>query len=145
MPIEINKFINTIISAFWNLISPHANSSFSVISETRTALISGGFSVPAIPENVTFLLISKNTIKSGTMGCADSWFQLRPFSTLNIMQVIAIFCEEFCIGGIECQTVTTSFQFCYIIITFPVFVTRNVMWIKPEVVWTFETLLRPRT
>lgn len=56
--------IHTFMFALGDLISPHAYAGFSVVGKSRTALITGSFSVPAIPEDVAFGLIREDTVYS---------------------------------------------------------------------------------
>lgn len=73
------------------MISPHADSGFTVVSESGTALVPGGLSVPAIPENVAFLLVGEDTVESRAMGRADSWLELRPLAAVDVVEVVAVF------------------------------------------------------
>ena len=66
----------TVVSALGYLIGPHAHTCFTIVCEAGAALVSRSFAVPAIPENVTFLLIGENTIKTSTVGRGDWWFEL---------------------------------------------------------------------
>lgn len=50
--------------AFWDLVSPHADTGFSVVGETGRALVSGGFTVPTVPEYVAFGFISEDAVQS---------------------------------------------------------------------------------
>lgn len=54
--------IFTLISAFWNLVSPHAHASFSVVGKSGAALIARSFTIPAVPEDVAFSVVSEDTI-----------------------------------------------------------------------------------
>lgn len=62
-------------------------------------------------------------------------------SAINVVNVIAVFGQVFRIAGIESQTVTASFQFSNVIITFPVFVAGPSVWVETKIIWAFETVL----
>lgn len=62
-------------------------------------------------------------------------------SAINVVNVIAVFGQVFRIAGIESQTVTASFQFGNVIITFPIFVTGPGVWVETKIVRAFETVL----
>ena len=51
------------VLALGDLVSPHAHTGFSVVSEPRAALVAGSLSVPAVPENVAFGLIREDTVQ----------------------------------------------------------------------------------
>lgn len=66
--VKIWKWRLTFVPALRDLISPHTHAGFSVVSESRTALIAGSFTIPAVPEDVAFLFVSEDTVKSCTVG-----------------------------------------------------------------------------
>lgn len=61
----------TIVSAFRDLISPHADTGFPIVSETGAALVAGGFTVPAVPEHVAFGGIRENTVQPFAVSSRD--------------------------------------------------------------------------
>lgn len=66
--------IVTFILAFGNLIGPHAHTGFTVVGKTRRTLVTGSFTVPAVPEDVTLGVISEDTVQSSTMGSRNGRF-----------------------------------------------------------------------
>lgn len=67
--------------------------------------------------------------------------QLAPVATVDVVDVIAVFCQKFRIASIESQAVAARFQFGDIVVTFPVFVARDVVGVEAEIVGAFEVLL----
>lgn len=57
------------VLALWDLVSPHADAGFAVVRQTRGALVTGGFSVPAVPEDVAFGLVGEDTVQTRAVGC----------------------------------------------------------------------------
>ncbi|KYQ60241.1 hypothetical protein ALC60_00649 [Trachymyrmex zeteki] len=137
--------IDTFVSAFGHLVGPHAHPGFTVIGQSRTALIAGGLAIPTVPENVALLLIRENTVKAGAVRRADRRFELRAFAAVYIVQIIAVLGEELVVAGVKCQTVAARLQFPHVAIAFPILVARYVMRIEPEVIRTFEGLLTARS
>lgn len=92
---DLCNVLITLISAFWHLVSPHADTRFTVVGKSRAALVFRCFAVPAIPEGVAFFIISEYTIETLTMGCGDWWFKLASLAAFNIVNVITIFSQKF--------------------------------------------------
>lgn len=69
---RMTKF--TFVFAFWDLIGPHAHASFTIVSKSGGALVTGGFSVPAVPEDVAFGFVGEDTVKTRAMSGGDGWF-----------------------------------------------------------------------
>lgn len=57
------------------------------------------------------------------------------------MDIVAVLRQEFAVAGIESQTISTSLQLGHIVVTFPIFIAGDLMWVEAEIVWTFEVLL----
>lgn len=51
-----------LVSALRDLVSPHAHPGFPVVGESRAALVTGSFTIPAVPENVAFGVISEDAV-----------------------------------------------------------------------------------
>ena len=67
-------FKNSILTfnfALGDLISPGADTGFAVVSESRSALVTTSLTVPAGPEDVTFVLIREDTVKTRAVRSAD--------------------------------------------------------------------------
>ena len=67
-------FKNSILTfnfALGDLISPGADTGFAVVSESRSALVTTSLTVPAGPEDVTFVLIREDTVKARAVRSAD--------------------------------------------------------------------------
>lgn len=137
--------IDTFVSAFGHLIGPHAHPGFTVIGQSRTALITGGLAIPTVPEDITLLLIREDAVEAGAMWCANGRFELRALAAVYIVQIIAVLGEELVVAGVKCQTVATRFQFRHAVVAFPILVARYVMRIESEVIRTFERLLTVRS
>lgn len=132
---------HTFVLAFRYLIGPHTDSGFTVVSESRTALVSGSLSVPAIPEYVAFLFVGEDTVEARTMRRANRWFELCPVSAIYVVEVVAIFSEELAVACVEGESVAASFQFRDVVIAFPIFVAGYMMRIETKIVWAFERFL----
>lgn len=65
-------------------------------------------------------------------------------ATLDVVEVVTVFCQVFGVGGVEGQAVTTRLQLSDSVVTLPVFVARNVMGVEPEVIWALEGFLTER-
>lgn len=129
------------VFALRNLISPHADAGLSVVGKSGAALIAGGFSVPAVPENVALVFIREDAVQSRTVRSGDWGLKLCPLSALNVVKVVAVLGQVFGICGVESETVTAGFQFGNTIVALPVFVTGDVVRVETEVVGAFEGLL----
>ena len=123
------------------MIRPHADSGFAIVREPGAALVPGGFSVPAVPEHVAFLLVREDTVQAGTMGCVDGWLELRPLAAVDVVEVIAVFGEELAVARVERKTVAAGLYLRGVVVAFPVLVAGYVMGVESKVVWTFERLL----
>lgn len=67
--------------------------------------------------------------------------QLRAITAIHIVQVVAILRQEFRIWGIEGEPIAAGLQLRNIVVAFPVFVARTVMWVEAEVIGTLEAIL----
>ncbi|KYN18312.1 hypothetical protein ALC57_09419, partial [Trachymyrmex cornetzi] len=137
--------IDTFVSAFGNLVGPHAHPSFTVIGQSGTALITGGLAIPTVPEDITLLLIREDAVEAGAVRRVDRRFELRALAAVYIVQIIAVLGEELVVAGVKCQTVAARLQFRHVVVAFPILVARYVMRIEPEVIRTFEGLLAVRS
>lgn len=63
----------TFVFTFWHLVSPHADTSFTIVSQSRWTLITASFPIPAVPENIAFIFISKDTVQARTVCGWNSW------------------------------------------------------------------------
>ena len=133
--------IPTFDLALRDLISPHAHASLSVVSESGTALVLGGFSVPAVPESVALLLVGENTVQPRTVGRAYGRLELAALAAIDVVQVVAVFREELAVRRVERQTVAARLQFGGVVVALPVLVARLVVRIETVVVWAFEVFL----
>lgn len=60
--------MRTFVPAFGDLVGPHADAGFPVVGESGAALVAGGFTVPAVPEDVTFVLVGEDTVQPRAVG-----------------------------------------------------------------------------
>jgi hypothetical protein len=70
------------------------------------------------------------------------WFNFGTVSTVYIVQIVAVLGQVFVVGGIERQTVAAFLQLGHTVVTLPVFVAGQIVWIEAVIVGAFETLLR---
>jgi len=77
--------IGTFVSAFGHLVGPHAHPGFTVIGQSGAALVARRLAVPAVPEDVAFLLVREDAIQTGAMRCADGWLELRAFAAVHVV------------------------------------------------------------
>jgi len=61
----------TLVLALRDLVSPHADASFSVVGEAGRALVAAGFTVPAVPEDVALGLVGEDAVETRAVFCAD--------------------------------------------------------------------------
>ena len=64
-----------------------------------------------------------------------------PVATLNVVQVIAVLCQELGVGGVECQSVATGLDFRHSAVAFPIFVARVTVGVESIVIRALEVLL----
>lgn len=57
----------TLVLALRDLIGPHADARFPVVSETGRALVAARFSAPAVPEDVALGLIGEDSVEAGAV------------------------------------------------------------------------------
>lgn len=67
-------FLQTFISALRYLIGPHADASFTIVCKTGWALVTRGFAVPAVPENVALALIGEDSVQAGAVSVRNWGF-----------------------------------------------------------------------
>jgi hypothetical protein len=61
----------TLDLALRDLIGPHADARFPVVSETGRALVAAGFTVPAVPEGVALDVVGEDSVEAGAVFGAD--------------------------------------------------------------------------
>jgi len=127
--------------AVWNLISPHTNTSFSIISQSRSTSVLGSFSIPTTPESITPGLIREDTIKTGAVRSRLWRLQFSTIPTINIVKVVAVLSQEFGVTGLKSESITTGLELSLVVLTLPEFVTGASMWVESIFMWAFETLL----
>lgn len=150
----------TFVFAFRYLVSPHADSGFAIVSQTRRALIPGRFTVPTVPEDVAFGLVGKDAVKTLAMRrgdwrlcsskiqltncrfrCVPRLTQLRPVAAIDVVDVVAVLGEELGVAGVESQSVSARLQLRHVVVALVVLVAGRVMWVETEVVRTLEAIL----
>lgn len=57
------------------------------------------------------------------------------------MKIVAVLCKEFGISGIESQSIAASLQFGGIVVTFPVFVTADMVGVESKIIRALEAFL----
>lgn len=62
---------HTFVFALGHLVGPHADTGITIVGQTGRALISGGFTVPAVPEHIAFVLIGEDAVQAGTVWRGD--------------------------------------------------------------------------
>lgn len=67
--------------------------------------------------------------------------KLRSFTAIDVVNVVTVFCQEFWIAGVKSESVAASFQFCYVVVAFIIFIAGGVMGVEAEIVRTFEGVL----
>lgn len=134
----------TFVFALGHLVGPHADPSFAVVGQPGAALVPGRLAVPAVPEDVAFLLVGEDPVESRAMGRADRLLELRPVAAVYVVEVVAVFGEELAVARVEREPVTAGFQFGSVVVAFPVLVARYVVRVETEVVWAFERFLAVR-
>lgn len=115
--------INTFVSTLGHLVGPHAHPGFTVVGQSRAALVAGGLAVPTVPEDVALLLVGEDAVEAGAVRRADGWFKLRAFAAVHVVQIIAVLGEELAIAGVKRQTVAARLQLRHVVIAFPILVT----------------------
>lgn len=113
--------------ALGDLISPGADTGFAVVSESRSALVTTSLTVPAGPEDVTFVLIREDTVKARAVRSADGSLDSITVSTVDVVDVIAVLAGELGVGVVESESVTTNLQFGFGSLTLPVLVARAIV------------------
>jgi hypothetical protein len=76
----------TLDLALRDLIGPHADARFPVVSETGRALVAAGFTVPAVPEDVALDLVGEDSVETGAMFGADGGL-CKPNTHYNISEI----------------------------------------------------------
>lgn len=114
--------IDTFVSALRHLIGPHAHPGFTIVGQSRAALIAGGLAVPTVPEDVALLLIGEDAVEAGAVRRADGRFELRALAAVHVVQIIAVLGEELAVAGVKRQTVAARLQFRHVVVAFPIFV-----------------------
>lgn len=132
---------NFFVSALGYLIGPHADTRFAIVGESGGALVPGGLSVPAVPEDVAFGLIGEDAVQPFAVSGGDRIFQFRPLAALDVVDVIAVFGQEFRVARVEGQTVSAGLQLGDVVVALPVLIAGDVMWVEAEVVRAFEVFL----
>lgn len=61
--LQVLVVLRTLVSALGDLVSPHAHTGFPVVSKSGAALVAGGFSVPAVPEDVALGFVGEDTVQ----------------------------------------------------------------------------------
>ena len=64
-----------------------------------------------------------------------------PVAAVDVVQVIAVFCQELGVGGVECQSVATGLEFRDSAVAFPVLVARMMVGVESVVIRALEVLL----
>ena len=64
-----------------------------------------------------------------------------PVAAVNVVQVIAVLCQELGVGGVESQSVATGLEFRGSAVTFPVLVARVTVGVESIVIRALEVLL----
>lgn len=105
-----------------DLISPGTNAGLLAVGQSRSALIAASLSVPAAPEDVTLGIIGEDTVKTGAVRGADGLLDLITISTVNVVDVVAVFADEFGISIIESESVSADLELSPVVFTFPVLV-----------------------
>jgi hypothetical protein len=123
------------------LISPHANSGFSIISKTRSTSVFIRFPIPARPENVAFHLIREDAVESGTVCSTHCFLQVDTVATFDIVEVVAVLSKEFRVRSVESETVSAGLQLGSGVLAFPVFVTGTGVRVESVFMWTFKRFL----
>jgi len=108
--------------ALGDLISPGADTGFAVISESRSALVTTSLTIPAGPEDVTFVLIGKDTVKARAVRSADGSLDSITVSTVYVVDVIAVLAGKLGVGVVESESVTANLQFGFGSLTLPILV-----------------------
>lgn len=67
---------------------------------------------------------------------------MRPVSAFNVVDVIAVFGQEFGVTSIESESVSAGLEFRDSIVALPVLVARDVMRVEPEIIGALEAVLR---
>lgn len=60
--------LRTLVPALGDLVSPHAHTGFPVVGKSGAALVAGGFTVPAVPEDVAFTCVGEDTVQTLAVG-----------------------------------------------------------------------------
>lgn len=59
------------VSAFWHLVSPHADARLAVVGQSGGALVAARLSVPAVPESVALVLVGEDAVQPGAVRSRD--------------------------------------------------------------------------
>lgn len=139
------RTIDTFISALGHLVGPHAHPSLTIVCQSGAALIAGRFAVPAVPEDIAFLLIGEDAVEAGAMRGTDGWLELRALAAVHVVQVIAVLGQELVVAGVKREAVSARLQLRHVVVAFPIFIARYMVRIEPEVVRAFERFLTARS
>lgn len=138
-------YFDTFVSTLWHLIGPHAHPGFAIVGQSGAALVARCLAVPAVPEDVAFLLVGEDAVEPGAMRRVDGRLELRSLATVHVVQVVAVLGEELAVGGVERQTIAARLQLGHVVVALPILVARTVVRVKSEVVRAFEVLLTARS
>ena len=64
-----------------------------------------------------------------------------PVAAVDVVQVIAVLCQELGVGGVESQSVATGLEFRDSAVAFPVLVARVTVGVESVVIWALEVIL----
>lgn len=96
---DVTRIKLAFISAFWYLIGPHADTCFTIVCQSRWALVAAGFAVPAIPEDIAFIFIGEDTVQARTVWRWYCWFCCGCALANGKVREKSIECEKMLIGG----------------------------------------------